>query len=154
MFFIKSLSAPFKYHKHSLLIPPFYFQASLTEASRALYESLDGEAYLDEVTIEVPFSWTEMDCKLTLSPACLAPSARKVNIFGAQIFSSEIFFSQLIHCCPDNAQNCFCLTVAAAWNSKSFRALTQILVSLGPQITGMKETEINCETVYICHLIT
>ena len=136
------------------LFPLFYFQASLTEASRALYESLDGEAYLDEVTIEVPFSWTEMDCKLTLSPACLAPSARKVNIFGAQIFSSEIFFSQLIHCCPDNAQNCFCLTVAAAWNSKSFRALTQILVSLGPQITGMKKTEINCETVYICHLIT
>ena len=92
MFFIKSLSAPFKYHKHSLFIPLFYFQASLTEASRALYESLDGEAYLDEVTIEVPFSWTEMDCKLTLSPACLAPSARKVNIFGAQIFSSDIFF--------------------------------------------------------------
>ena len=52
----------------------------MTEASRALYEALDGEAYLDEVTIEVPFSWTEMDCKLTLSPACLAPSARKVNL--------------------------------------------------------------------------
>ena len=51
----------------------------MTEASRALYEALDGEAYLDEVTIEVPYSWTEMDCKLTLSPACLAPSARKVN---------------------------------------------------------------------------
>ena len=53
----------------------------MTEASRALYEALDGEAYLDEVTIEVPYSWTEMDCKLTLSPACLAPSARKVNLY-------------------------------------------------------------------------
>ena len=54
-------------------------QASLTEASRALHTSLDGEAYLDEVTIEVPHSWTEMECKTTLSPACLSPSARKVS---------------------------------------------------------------------------
>ena len=61
----------------------------MTEASRALYEALDGEAYLDEVTIEVPYSWTEMDCKLTLSPACLAPSARKVNSLGAKIFSMQ-----------------------------------------------------------------
>ena len=51
----------------------------MTEASRALHSDLDGEAYLDEVTIEVPHSWTEMECKTTLSPACLSPSARKVR---------------------------------------------------------------------------
>ena len=66
-------------------------QASLTEASRALHEALAGEAYLDQVTIEVPHSWTEMDCKTTLSPACLSPSARKVNIFTQ---TSQIFLHQ------------------------------------------------------------
>ena len=55
-------------------------QASLTEASRALHAALEGEAYLDEVTIEVPHTWTEMDCKTPLSPACLSPSARKVSL--------------------------------------------------------------------------
>ena len=43
-------------------------------------------------------------------------------IFGVQIFSGngEIFLFQLTHCCWDNAQNCLCLTVAAARSSKSF----------------------------------
>ena len=36
---------------------------SITEASRALHSAMEGEVYLDKVTIEVPQSWTEMDSR-------------------------------------------------------------------------------------------
>ena len=55
------------------------FQAAITATSRALHSSLEGEVYLDRVTIEVPHTWTEMDCRTPLSMACLTPTSRKVN---------------------------------------------------------------------------
>ena len=94
----------------------------MTEASRALHSALDGEAYLDQVTIEVPHTWTEMDCKTPLSPACLSPSARKVSVRS-----------------PDNSKS-------------SYRPSTlHPCLSLKPQISEMKGTKINCKTVFICH---
>lgn len=54
-------------------------KASITEASRALHSAMEGEVYLDKVTIEVPQSWDEMDCRTPLSPACLSPSSRKTG---------------------------------------------------------------------------
>ena len=59
-----------------------YFQAAITATSRALHSSLEREVYLDRVTIEVPHTWTEMDCRTPLSMACLTPTSRKVNFFG------------------------------------------------------------------------
>ena len=59
----------------------FLFQAAITATSRALHSSLDREVYLDRVTIEVPHTWTEMDCRTPLSMACLTPTSRKVILF-------------------------------------------------------------------------
>ena len=65
----------FPYSRSDLSI----FQAAITATSRALHSSLEGEVYLDRVTIEVPHTWTEMDCRTPLSMACLTPTSRKVN---------------------------------------------------------------------------
>ena len=56
-----------------------------------------------------------MDCKTTLSPACLSPSARKVNIFTqtSQIFLHQWNIFSIDSLCWDNAPNspnCPCFT--------------------------------------------
>jgi len=45
-------------------------KAAITETSRALHQSLDSTVYIDKVNVEVPNTWTEMDCRTPLAPAC------------------------------------------------------------------------------------
>ena len=56
------------------------FQGSLTAASRSLYTATEGQVYFDKISIEVPSTWSEIDCRIPLSSSCLPPTGSRVGV--------------------------------------------------------------------------